>query len=683
MPASAPVRAQKSCRPPEIRRAGQIALAFLLAIFVLAARPAAADPALLDLSIDDLLQVEVSTASKFAQPQSHAPSAVSVITAADIRAQGYRSITEALLALPGTYAIDDHTYSFLGARGFLVPGDFNTRFLLLVDGVRINDNIYEQAFFGHEFPLDIDLVERIEYVPGPGSSIYGANAMFGVINVITRSAESLAGARAALRLGSDGERRSRFSWGGADPDGNSLLVAGSVGGWPGRDRSYPDAASLGLSPDGVAHGLDRSRLGSFYWRAKVQGWTFQGMWRDREVRPSSAPYASLFDDGRLRVRDQGFYAALSKESEIAAGLSLFGQLQLGEMRYRGDYPLDDGAGGSYLNADRVLGRWWNGELRLDVSRFSGHRLLAGLELQHDLVARQENFDVPLQAGSNGVLVDRLRRRWGVYLQDEWRLSETFILNLGLRHDRFSLPQRSTSPRLAAIWLPRPATTLKLLAGRAFRPANAYERDYSNNLNYLANPGLRPESIRTNELVWEQRLSSRSSFSASLFRYRLDNLIAQTADAAGVLMFQNLPAISARGAELAAEHRFAGGARLRASFAGQKVGHADGSHVTNSPSRVGKLQATIPLAGERWSLGWETQVVGPRRWTWAGMEQRVGSQVLAHATLTCNCAGSGLDLSFSLRNLFNRRLSDPAAEDSSVPRVPQDGRTLVIKAAYAF
>jgi len=136
------------------------------------------------IPLEDLMQMRVVTAaSKFAQPISDAPSSVVVLTAADIRDFGWRTLADALATLPGLYVTNDRNYAYLGARGFLRPGDYNSRFLLLVDGVRVNDAVYDQALIGTEGLLDMDMVKRIEFVPGPGSAVYGSNALFGVINV--------------------------------------------------------------------------------------------------------------------------------------------------------------------------------------------------------------------------------------------------------------------------------------------------------------------------------------------------------------------------------------------------------------------------------------------------------------------------------------------------------------------
>ena len=94
---------------------------------------------LTDVPLEQLLELEVFSASKFVQKVSAAPSAVTVITAADIRTYGYRSLAEILRSMRGLYVSYDHNYSYVGVRGFSRPGDYNTRVLLLLDGYRLND----------------------------------------------------------------------------------------------------------------------------------------------------------------------------------------------------------------------------------------------------------------------------------------------------------------------------------------------------------------------------------------------------------------------------------------------------------------------------------------------------------------------------------------------------------------
>src|ERR1017187_7141898 len=148
-------------------------------------------PDLSEASLEQLGNIQVYSASMHVQPSEDAPSSVTVITAAEIQEQGFRTLADILQTIRSFYVTYDRNYSSLGVRGFARPGDYNTRILLLVDGHRLNDNIYDEAMIGTEFPIDIELIQRIEIVRGPVSSLYGSNALFAVINIITTRAEDM------------------------------------------------------------------------------------------------------------------------------------------------------------------------------------------------------------------------------------------------------------------------------------------------------------------------------------------------------------------------------------------------------------------------------------------------------------------------------------------------------------
>ena len=137
---------------------------------------------------------QVFGASERLQPVTEAPASVSFITAEEIARYGYRTLADILRGVRGMYVTDDRNFSFIGTRGFAKPGDYNSRILLLVNGHRVNDNIFGQAEIGAEFGLDPAMFERVEIIRGPASSLYGDSAFFAVVNVITRTGASLGGA---------------------------------------------------------------------------------------------------------------------------------------------------------------------------------------------------------------------------------------------------------------------------------------------------------------------------------------------------------------------------------------------------------------------------------------------------------------------------------------------------------
>jgi len=130
-------------------------------------------PDVMDLGLEDLVKVEIDSvfgASGYKQKVTDVPASITIVTAEEIRRYGYRTLADILRSVPGFYVTGDRNYSYLGERGFGRPGDYNSRVLLLVDGHRTNDNLFDQALIGTEFPVDVDLIERVEVIRGPNSS---------------------------------------------------------------------------------------------------------------------------------------------------------------------------------------------------------------------------------------------------------------------------------------------------------------------------------------------------------------------------------------------------------------------------------------------------------------------------------------------------------------------------------
>ena len=114
--------------------------------------PGVAAPA--PMTLEQLMSMDVERvfgASRFQQSVIDAPASVTIVTRDDIERFGYRTLADILRVVRGFYVSNDRNYSYVGVRGFSRPGDYNTRVLLLIDGHRLNDNIYDQALIGTEF----------------------------------------------------------------------------------------------------------------------------------------------------------------------------------------------------------------------------------------------------------------------------------------------------------------------------------------------------------------------------------------------------------------------------------------------------------------------------------------------------------------------------------------------------
>jgi outer membrane receptor protein involved in Fe transport len=206
--------------------------------------------------LEQLMKIEfVVAGSKRAQDPRDVASFVSVVTAADIKEHGYRTLADVLRTLPGFYVSNDRNYSYIGVRGFSRPGDWNSRILLLLNGLRTNDNVYDLAYIGEEFSVDVDLIERVEVIRGPGSALYGSNALFAVINVVTKSGSSLAGGELSTTAASFGTYSGRASYGRAFANDLELLVSATYSDGKGRNLFYPEF-NAPLTNNGVANGDD-------------------------------------------------------------------------------------------------------------------------------------------------------------------------------------------------------------------------------------------------------------------------------------------------------------------------------------------------------------------------------------------------------------------------------------------
>jgi outer membrane receptor protein involved in Fe transport len=312
-----------------------------------------------------------------------------VLTAADIRAYGWRTLAEALRSVRGLYLSYDRNYSYLGARGFLRPGDYNTRFLLQIDGNRINDAVFDQAPMGGEFPLDLELVERIEFVPGPGSSVYGSNAFFGVVNVITRRPQDLEGSTATLSTGQDGARRAALSQGWRDDLGTEWLLAASRY----QDRRPRPVLSR------VRWRRQRWRCARPRWRerhrlfAKASHGDFTAtlIHAQRDKGVPTASFSQRFNDPRSRTVDTQNYADLVYRAALSQQTEINARLYWGNVQSLGDYATDDD--NRTLNRDLSVSRWWGAELTVLATVAGGHKLLAGLDFEDDYRQRMLNFDL--------------------------------------------------------------------------------------------------------------------------------------------------------------------------------------------------------------------------------------------------------------------------------------------------
>jgi outer membrane receptor for ferrienterochelin and colicins len=650
-----------------------------------AARLAAQESDLAGRSLEDLLKMQipsVEAASMRSQKTIDAPSSVTIVTADEIRHYGYRTFADVLRSVRGFYVSYDRNYSYVGVRGFGRPGDYNGRVLLLVDGHRINDDVYDGALVGTEFPLDVDLIDHVEVVRGPGSSLYGTSAFFAVINVVTKTGEGVKGLEVAGDAGSFETYRGRLTYGRRAGSGLDALVSGTLYDSQGPDRLYYPEYDDPSTHDGVAAGVDDDRFGSAFGRLSYRNVTLAASYVSREKTVPTGSFETVFGDPRNQTTDTRGYVDLSYARTLAGGTDFSARLYYDHYEYDGTYIYDySETDEPFLveNRDLGKGRWWGAEARAGHTFFGKHTLTLGGEYRDYLQQYQANYDAdPFVEYLDG---DRSGDVAALYLQDEFAISPRVLLSAGARYDHYSTFGGTTNPRFAFIVRPSAKSAVKLLYGQAFRAPSAYELYYEAPTS-KANLDLGPERIKTAEAVWEQYVGDRLRATASVFYSRIDDLISQTLDPAdGMILYENLGRAETRGIEAEVAIRLPSGFEARAAYTyADATDRETGEWLTNSPHHVFQANALVPIVSGKLLAGLELQSLSERLNV---RREPVPGHTVVNLNLLARRLLSSLELSAGVYDLFDARYADPGAEEHRQTAIEQDRRTFRVKAAWRF
>lgn len=630
-------------------------------------------------SLQQLMDIEVFTASKFSQNTLDAPSSVTVIGQREIRQFGYRTLADILNGIRGIYITYDRYYHYVGVRGFARPGDYNGRILLLLDGHRLNDGVYDQAAIGTDFPLEVDQIERVEFVPGPGSALFGSNAFFGVVNVITKHRQAEKDYWLSADVASFQGRRGQLGVSKTFSDKSSLLLTASGYDYEGDDLYFSEFDDPSTN-NGVAENNDQDRTRGVFLKYRWSDLTLEAAYHLRNKALPTAVFEQVFNDPRSDSSDDRTFVGLSYQGQLKEDLEFSANLSYGKYWYDGVYIYDNPP--VLPNYDRSENSWYAGEWRWLTTAWAKHKATIGLEFRHDAKIYQTNFD------DLGFYLDDKREKtaFGLYLQDEWSATDRLLVNVGVRHDHIKHEDQITNPRLALVYKPYSNTAYKLLYGTAFRSPNAYE-SYYRSPTTKSDPNIGPEKIQTVEGVVEHFFSNRWRAIATAYWYRADDLINLVQDPSdNLLVYRNLNQANAAGLELESEMAFVTGERIKASYTLQNVeDDGTGEQLSNSPRHLIKLHCQHAL--RPWMhMGLEVLASSHMRNTQGNIVPGHGQ---VNVTFLNNTLLTGLDVSFSIYNLLDRAYGDPASEEHAdslgrvLQRIPQDGRTYRLKLSYMF
>jgi iron complex outermembrane receptor protein len=632
--------------------------------------PDTAPPRLEDLMKMTIPVPVVEAPSRYEQKTTEAPASVTVVTASQIQRYGYRTLADILRSVPGMHVTYDRNYHFLGVRG-LSLGDNNNRVLLLVDGHRVNNSVKDGAAIGTDFILDVDLIEQVEISRGPGSSVYGNNAFFGVINVVTRRGGKIKGVEGSGEVASFDSYKGRVTYGNTFKSGLDVVLSGSV------------FDSAGPVHNGVKR-LDDDGYGSFFGAVRFKGLTLEGAFIEREKGNPTDSNTLNPRDRTLRTTDSRSYVVGRLEHEFPGDLDVTAQLYYDRHDFLLGQPFVDLLSGQptlfSLSENVQVGEWWGAELQARMRLFDRHVLIAGAEYRDDFRQEIENRVIfsrnPTTSGSS---TNRVVQSYGLYVQGDFAILTNLHFSAGVRYDRYGDLDPTSNPRLALIYNPVAQTTFKAIYGTAFRAPSL--QDYR--LAFLT-PQLEPERIATYELVYEQGIGRYFRSSVAGFLNRIDGLITFPNDGT-VVDVKNVD-VEARGVELALEAVSPGGIRGRASYTLQRAeDRLTGQVLTDSPRQLAKLRLSGPLYKEHVFLGAEWLYTSRRTTTRNDplLHRTVpGTDARGYSTLNLTLFSQdlpkGMELSVSVYNLLDERYGDPSTPLHREDIIPQDGRTFRVK-----
>jgi outer membrane receptor for ferrienterochelin and colicins len=610
----------------------------------------------------------IEAAALHAQTLAEAPANVTVITADQIHRFGYRTLAEALASVRGFYVTYDHMYHFVGVTGISLPGDFNTRFLVMLNGHPLTDNIYNSNnFFGQDFGVDMDLVERIEIIRGPTSALYGSNGMLANINVVTRSPVDGSKLRISSETGTFGEAKLTASSSVYLGRGANLLLSASA--FHNTGATFPlDGLPLPVGVVAPVSNADGERGYHTFANLIWHNWSLTAYLNSRDKQPPVGLGTSLSGDASQHVVDSRDLVGVTYKNHVGPG-ELQWQFYYDRYRYRDrfDYPTDAGIAGL---RDYNRGDWLDSQLTYSLPVAGVGTLTAGVAGSWELRAEQYN----LVDNSRQDYTNHPDRDGALFAQQEWAIAPRLKLYGGVRVDDSRNYSHFISPRVAAVWQSSARTVYKLVYGRPFRNPSAFEQFYNDGgLSYAAAPVLRQELAQTWQGSMERKVAADWTLIVDAFRYRFRNVIQAVTLDEGVQQYRNSTVAATAGGEVEIAGKLWQRLETSASLTVQQaVEGTPAAWLANSPRQLAKARLAAPMWRGRLTLSTGWQFISARR-SWTG--DRLGGTVLTDATGTVRL-NRHFDLQAGVRNLFDRRYEDPIY--LTVDRLRGDARSAFLR-----
>lgn len=507
----------------------------ILVSFTSKAQEAALD-SLFDLSLEELMNVKITTASKQEESVADAAAIISVITAKDIQSYGAISLVDVLDRATGMYFTSGFTYrdNMVSIRGNATT-DVNTNVLILVDGRPMRESFSNGLNSPVYASFPLERIERLEIIRGPGSILYGTCAVTGVINIITKGAGEHASVSGSLRYGTFNTLQGSLS--GSKTIGKLALSAGitllDTDGWEYTTKGEPlwiphpvTGDPILANPNPVSVDLYKKNVGANL-SAKIGDFKLSANWlKSKQANMGLEPLwlYNMIEGAGLTVSGTDFYTDVNRwmvdlgyektfSEKWKTSVNLTNNLMYQDKRYTEIPNLYDFGGSrdhlleitNYITPTEELNIVVGGLMNYQTGDFKTYQMNNGVNVALD----------PTPHSNPSKIMDYDELWWSFYAQGSYKLTRNFKLIAGLQGNKVTNLDLDIVPRAGAVYHFNDNLGLKMLYGKAFRSPSQYERDVQNIPQITKNPDLKPEKINTIE---SQLFFNKKTYEVSLTYY---------------------------------------------------------------------------------------------------------------------------------------------------------------------
>jgi len=602
----------------------------------------------------------VITASKMEEHVDKTIATTTVITQNDIQQIGVRNLMDLLKLVPGIGV----TQTQFGIREIEVRGVktlFSEKVQIMLNGHPLDHNLQNAGSTWVYDDLPVDTIKRVEVVRGPGSALYGANAFLAVINIITQNAKDLNGVQTSAGWGSFDTQQYRASWGKQFDNTAEAAVHFNFTDTNGINSPISaDSSSIqGLKSN--APGKSQLTEGRYdlEWQLGYQDFKLDGRYINKRTGTFFG-IASILSDARTQQDYNDYFLRLSRTWKIKDNFTVDTQI------FHDFYSADN----IWLIAPTQFFRTGfqdtrtGGEIQANYHLSDAQTLISGFsytkEQQGNLID-QVGPDPTHLTSTLPTTEERIRKRWGVYIEDVWDPVKNVRMTVGARYDRYSDFGGTFNPRMGFNWEFIKNYSLKFSYGTAYRAPAFGELGLVNNPVLFGNPMLKPEEVKTFETGIIGHPVKGLSTQVTYYHSAINQIISPVSFQSTALHYDNNGSVVAEGVELESRYDFDG--NLQGSY-------ISANHVLQRSIQLGRQLADVPRQRTNLTANWAFDN------TWSSFVHVLikgstlrplgdtrsdvpGYALLDVGLLGKNMFGKKVDISFNVYNLFDKRYYDPA------------------------